>query len=577
MAADYARNMFESEFVEIVLFPQDSDQRMFLTAVGPDDRQISMQPTTLPNELESWQAIVDRTTAVQIVSPSESFPRTDYPIADAIGAPLKGDKGVFGAILICNRLGDVSVFGESDIRLLETFAAQLSVSLENGRLEDSLAQLTDLKEELKHQATHDALTKLANRSLFSERVELALERLGKDEKFIAVMFLDLDDFKTVNDSLGHAAGDELLIQMAERLRQSCRPEDVVARLGGDEFAILLEDLLVPSDGTDVADRIIASLKNTFDIEGKDLTVHSSIGIAFGGHGEKVDQLMRNADAAMYAAKTSQKGTFRIFEDAMHSEMIRPPGIAIRPLESCHQGRVSCRIPTDRDLMTGNITGFEALVRWNHPTRGLVQPNSFIPFAEETGLIVPIGRYVLDQACKQLSEWASTFPDRPITVAVNLSPRQLIESDIVSTVARTVETYEVPRQRLVLEITETVLMNVASSTLDDLKRLGIRFAIDDFGTGYSSLSYLDRLPIDIIKIDKSFVDRLTPDEESPLVRTVLQIGQSLDLDTVVEGIETEYQLNRLQDLGCDKGQGYLMAKPLDATAATELLARGAEFG
>lgn len=576
VAADYARNMFEAEFVELVLLPDDQGTASYLTAIGPEDRSVSMAPIDLKAGMDTWQSIVSSETSFRIEDGDTAFGEREFEIHDAIAAPLRGDKGTFGAMLVCNRLGDVSTFEESDLRLLDTFAAQVSVSLENGRLEDSLAQLTDLKEELKHQATHDALTKLANRSLFSERVELALERLGKDEKFVAVMFLDLDDFKTVNDSLGHAAGDELLIQMADRLRQSCRPEDVVARLGGDEFAILLEDLLVPSDGTDVADRIIASLKHPFDLEGKDLTVHSSIGIAFGGNGEKVDQLLRNADAAMYAAKTSQKGTFRIFEDAMHSEMIRRLELRSDLSKAVIKGELHVAYQPIVDLMSGHITGFEALIRWNHPTRGLVQPNSFIPFAEETGLIVPIGRYVLDQACRQLSEWSTAFPDRNITVAVNLSPRQLMESDIVPTVARTVESHGIPRQRLVLEITETVLMNIASSTLDDLKQLGIRFAIDDFGTGYSSLSYLDRLPIDIIKIDKSFVDRLTPDEESPLVRTVLQIGQSLNLDTIVEGIETEHQLGRLQELGCDKGQGYLMAKPLDSTAATELLTRGADF-
>lgn len=576
VSAEYARSMFEAEFVEIVILPEDVTHLPIVCADGPDDRKVSMQARDLGTDVSAWQKIAEQGHAVLLRDTDIELLNTDFAIEDAVAAPLRGDHGVFGVILIANQLGDMSQFGETDVRLLDTFAAQVSVSLENGRLEDSLAQLTDLKEELKHQATHDALTKLANRSLFAERVEMALDRLDKDETFVAVLFLDLDDFKTVNDSLGHAAGDELLIQMAERLRQSCRPDDVVARLGGDEFAILLEELLVPSDGTDVAERIIESLHRSFAIEGKDLTVHSSIGIAFGGSGELVDQLLRNADAAMYAAKTSQKGTFRIFEDAMHSEMIRRLELRSDLSKAVIKGELNVVYQPIVDLASGKITGFEALVRWDHPTRGTVQPNSFIAFAEETGLIVPIGRYVLEQACKQLATWSAEFPDRSITVSVNLSPRQLVEADATLNIATILAGHDIPRDRLVLEITETVLMTIAGSTLDDLKSLGIRFAIDDFGTGYSSLSYLDRLPIDIIKIDKSFVDRLTSDQESPLVRTVLQIGQSLGLDTVVEGVETEHQLSRLQELGCAKGQGYLLAKPMDAVAAHELLTRGNNF-
>lgn len=560
-SAEYAMEMFEADFVEIALLADNTDGLVYRTAVGPDQRRIEMEQTDLGPEYESWTKIAHSGRAMLVADPLREFPRTEHPIKDAVAAPLTGDGGVLGVILIANRLGDTSHFVESDVRLLETFAAQVSVSLENGRLEDSLAQLTELKEELRHQASHDSLTKLANRTLFAERVEYAVETLPEEHQFVGVLFLDLDDFKTVNDSLGHAAGDELLIQVATRLKASCRPEDVVARLGGDEFAVLLEDLRDLSDGTDVAERILRGFLAPFAIEGKDLTVRTSIGIAFGGRNEDTDQLLRNADAAMYSAKVNRKGTYRVYEDEMHAEMIRRLELRADLTDSVNRGELEVVYQPIVDLRTGDISGFEALIRWNHPTRGVVQPSQFIPFAEETGLIGKIGRFVLRAACRQAREWHLTYPDVDWSMAVNLSPRQLSDADFVGEVSRALRETGLPSNKLILEITENVLMHTSARTLDELRDLGVRLAIDDFGTGYSSLSYLDRLPIDIVKIDKSFVERLNPDEESPLVRAVVQIGQSLGLETIVEGIETAHQLSRLQDLGSTLGQGYFLAMPM----------------
>jgi diguanylate cyclase (GGDEF)-like protein len=567
-AAIYAQDMFEAEVVEIILLPEES-KSAYLTAVGPDDRRVVMEPFDLGSGEALFHSIANSPGAMLITDPT-MFGRDGWHLEDGVAAPLSGDHGTFGVIIVANRINDVSQFEESDVRLLETFASQVSVSLENGRLEDSLAQLTDLKEELRHQALHDSLTKLANRTLFSEGVDSAIDRCVNDDHFIAVMFLDLDDFKTVNDSLGHAAGDDLLVQVANRLRSYTRPEDVVARLGGDEFAILLEDLLSPIGATDVAERIIAGMTIPFNLEGKELKVHTSIGIAFGGSIDRPDQIMRNADAAMYAAKQTRKGTYRVFEDAMHAEMIRRLELKADLTEAVARDELVLRYQPIVDLATGQITGVEALVRWQHPTRGIVPPAQFIPFAEESGLIVAIGAFVLEQAVVKAVEWQNARPDEFLTMAVNLSPRQLAEVDMAAMIRETITRHGLEPRRLIIEITENVVMQTTVSLLDDIRDLGVRLAIDDFGTGYSSLASLDRLPIDIIKIDKSFTDRLNPDEESPLVRTVLQLGDALGIDTVVEGIETAHQLRRLQQLGCAKGQGYLLSPPLAAEEIEALL-------
>ncbi len=569
-AAGYAQNMFEAEFVEIMLLPDEVGNQAYLTAIGPGARHEAMEPADLGDEEEAWMEFAESGRAMLVEQPRAQFPRSRYVVEDAIVAPLTSDDGVLGVILVANRLADVSNFGESDVRLLETFASQVSVSLENGRLEDSLAQLTELKEELRHQALHDSLTKLANRTLFSDGVETAMRNNLREDRFISVMFLDLDDFKTVNDSLGHAAGDELLIQVAKRLRKTTRPDDLVARLGGDEFAVLLEGLADPREATDVAERILAGMRESFKIESKELNVRTSIGIAFGGINEPPEQLLRNADAAMYAAKQTGKGTFRVFEDEMHAEMIRRLELKADLADALRKDQLTLVYQPVVDLSSGHLVGVEALVRWNHPTKGVINPGQFIGFAEETGLIGRIGEFVLDEACRQAAEWRAAFPTRQFTMAVNLSPKQITEVDVAGQVATALAVHGVPASALVVEITENVLMQTSLRTLDELRDLGVRIAIDDFGTGYSSLAYLDRLPIDVVKIDKSFVDRLTPNGETALVRTVLQIGDALGLGTIVEGIETDHQLRRLQQLGCTRGQGYYLSKPVGPHELAELL-------
>jgi len=566
-AAKFAQNMFEAEVVEITLLPDDENQPAYRTSIGPDEKHSTMQPVSLGGELEALREITVGGEATFVHDAASKFAGRATEMTDVMAAPLTRNGQVFGVLLLANRLGDVSEFDRSDVRLLETFASQVSVSLENGRLEDSLLQLTELKDQLRHQALHDSLTQLANRTLFTERVEAAIDT--EPNELVAVLFLDLDDFKTVNDSLGHAAGDTLLTQVANRLRTLTRPHDIVARLGGDEFAVLVGELGDPRQATDVAQRIIDGLIPPFSIEGRDLTVRSSIGVAYGtGRGIEADQLLRNADAAMYAAKQSTKGTFRVFEDEMHAELIRRLELKADLRAAIDQGDLHVKYQPIVDLFTGEISGVEALVRWDHPTRGEVPPSMFIAFAEETGQIEAIGRLVMDRAIADIGHLHRLFPDRRLSMAVNLSPRELGDPDFAREIAARLNRHGVERDLLVLEITENIVMQTAIGTLDDLRILGVRIAIDDFGTGYSSLAYLDRLPIDLIKIDKSFVDRLA--EETPLVRTVLQLGQAIGMDSVIEGIETPDQLDRLRELGCSYGQGYFLSRPLDLQQLEALL-------
>jgi len=390
---------------------------------------------------------------------------------------------------------------------------------------------------------------------------------------VAVLFLDLDDFKVVNDSLGHAAGDQMLIAVAGRLQGACRPGDTVARLGGDEFAVLVEDITDTSEALAVADRITEKLNAVFSVDNKKVGTRASIGIAFADQGEDPDQLLRNADAAMYAAKRNGKGGWQVFEPSMHIEVRKRLELRHDLKEAIAQEDLTLSYQPIVDMRSGQIVAVESLVRWNHPERGDIAPSQFIPFAEETGLIGPIGRWVLREACHQARRWEKINPgvESPIRVAVNLSPAQLTDDGLVDEVRRTLLEEGLPADRLILEITETVMMQTSIRKLKELKELGVQLAIDDFGTGYSSLSYLDRLPVDIVKVDKSFTARLGFAHEVPqLVKTVVQLGDALGLETIVEGIESIEQYDQIKELGCLNGQGFLFAEPLSARAIGALL-------
>jgi diguanylate cyclase (GGDEF)-like protein/PAS domain S-box-containing protein len=418
-----------------------------------------------------------------------------------------------------------------------------------------------LEQKLTFQAFHDPLTRLANRSLFRERVEHALDRRKLSDT--AVLFIDLDNFKTINDSLGHAAGDHVLVETAHRLRSALRTEDTAARLGGDEFAVLLEDADVTAAAR-VAERIRSALGVPFWVLGQEVYISASIGIAVYDQGETAGELLRNADVAMYTAKSKGKSRFEIFEPQMHDAVMARLGLEAELRRAIDRQEFVVYYQPIVRLSTGEVIGAEALVRWQHPTRGLVLPMEFIPLAEETGLIVPLGAWILRQACHQLADWQRMRGGgEPFVMNVNLSSRQLVRDVIADEVAAAVDESGIRASWLVLEVTETVLMAdpvIAAAALGHIRDLGVRVALDDFGSGYSSLSHLRRFPIDIVKIDKSFVDDVAGDgAESAIARGIIELGRAMKIQTVAEGIEVDEQAETLRSLGCELGQGFYFSE------------------
>jgi len=437
-----------------------------------------------------------------------------------------------------------------------------------------------VEEQLAHQAFHDSITGLANRALFRDRVEHALERQTRDGEPVSVLFMDLDDFKTINDSLGHAAGDRLLAEVGDRLRSSLRAADTAARLGGDEFAILLEDGGDGVDAAEVAARILASLEGPFHLEGKEVFARASIGIASADHTrtagpEGAEELLRNADVAMYMAKEAGKGRYQVFEPAMHDTALKRLELKADLQRAVDNHEFVLHYQPVIELESGAIEGMEALLRWVHPQRGIVPPLDFIPLAEETGLIVPIGRWVLREACLQARDLQQRYPTNPpLSMAVNLSARQLQRPEIVGEIAEALMETGIEPSSLILEITESVMMqdmDLSIQRLAELKELGVKLAVDDFGTGYSSLNYIRRFPVDILKVDKSFVDGVNlGGEESALTAAIIELAGILKLRPVAEGIERADQLEKLLDLKCDLGQGFYFARPLPLEGIDELL-------
>ena len=434
-----------------------------------------------------------------------------------------------------------------------------------------ISKWKELEEELTRQAFHDPLTSLPNRELFIDRLEHALGRRRRHAKGVAVLFLDLDDFKTVNDSLGHAEGDNLIRQVAGRLAGTVRPGDTAARLGGDEFALLLEDI-DEEQVVGVAERVLAELEAPFDLGDRSLLVGASIGIALSSAElTTATDMLRAADIAMYETKAAGKASYRVFERAMHQATTERLRLGADLRGAVERGEFVLHYQPTVDLATRSVVGMEALVRWAHPERGLLAPAEFIPLAEHSGLIVPLGNLVLKEACRQGRAWQEARPDRPTGISVNLSAIQLQDSGLVAAVSLALEESELPPELLTLEMTESVMASDDAHILRrlrQLKGLGVRLAIDDFGTGYSSLSYLRSFPIDVVKIDRSFVEGIANgSEEAALVRAIVRLAHSLKLKTVAEGVETEGQARRLRSAGCDHAQGFFFARPLDARDAS----------
>jgi len=433
---------------------------------------------------------------------------------------------------------------------------------------------TEAERQLRHQAFHDPLTGLANRALFIDRLEHALALRAEHGGEVAVLFLDLDDLKAVNDSLGHLAGDALLELVGERLRTTLSPGDTISRLGGDEFAILVEDVESPHAVVAVAERLVASLQDPFVVAERQVYVTASIGITIG---DDVEGLLRSADLAMYRAKSSGKAQYAVYAPWMDADVGALELVAELRRASIEDEFVVQYQP-EVELATGVVVGLEALVRWRHPTRGLLAPSEFVPLAEETGRIVAIGRWVLAEACRQLAEWRRSLPSETLRVSVNVSPRQVRGPGLVSDVREALAAAGLPPDALVLEITESVLAHRRDEmrrVLDDVVGLGVKLALDDFGTGYSSLALLQDLPVHTLKIDRSFVHELERvPERRAFVRAIIELAGALGLGVVAEGIEDEAQARVLEQLGCRHGQGFHYAAPLAPDAVAELLAIGA---
>ena len=541
------------------------DQRVVAAAgdgaaevVGATGRLAGL-PAELREALERYQpAYGERLAAAELAAAVDFTPKT----GGLLLLPLRANTGRLGLLVAASDrpLPD-------DVRgSLQTLADQVALGLE----------AATLTEELTRRAFHDSLTGLANRALLHDRLDRAIARTRRHGTQTALLLLDMDGFKLVNDSLGHEAGDDVLVGVADRIRGCVRAVDTVGRLGGDEFAIVLEDAGGTATAVAAAERVAAALAPPIEVDGHLVTARVSIGLATTEDGQLDSAaLLRNADVAMYHAKQRHAGAWELFQPRMHAEAADRRSLGADLQHALPRGELVVHYQPILALDSRTITGVEALLRWRHPTRGLVPPAEFIPLAEETGLIGAIGHWVLEQACRQVAAWRATLPQgRGLVLSVNLSPAQLDAPDLVERVAAALLATGLPPRLLVLELTEGIMARDTertSATLARLKALGLRLAIDDFGTGFSSLGYLERFPIDILKIDRSFVARIGGDAgAAPLADAVVRLGYALGLETIAEGIETDQQLAALHALGCHAGQGYLLARPSEPERIRALL-------
>jgi diguanylate cyclase (GGDEF)-like protein len=483
-----------------------------------------------------------------------------YHIETAMAAPVRDQGRVVGSLVVATRTAGRR-FSQVEQDVLLAFAEHASLAVTDARMVD----------DARHRAMHDSLTGLPNRALFIDRLAHALASARRRRTGVAVLFLDLDNFKVVNDSLGHTAGDDLLLAVGGRLRETLRRSDTIARFGGDEFGILVEDVEHERDAIRVAEQVAALFVHPFSLDAREHFVSASIGIAISdAAADKPDTLIRNADAAMYRAKSHGRGGYELFDEIMRARALERLRIESELRAALTRDELRLVYQPIVSLATGAVTGAEALVRWQHPERGELAPAEFITVAEESGLIVRLGEWVLTAACEEAARWAAMRPDGPpLNVSVNLSARQVAESRLAEVVAEALERSGLDPANLVLEITESVLLEDADTPKDTLravKDLGVRLVLDDFGTGYSSLGYLKRLPLDGLKIDRQFVAGLgTDSDDTAIVSAVTGMAHGLGLTVIAEGVETEGQRDALRALGCQRAQGYLFWRPVSAAA------------
>jgi diguanylate cyclase (GGDEF)-like protein len=559
------RESFRVRSAEIILFGGAGEQPL-RTSLDVDGAAQTMQPVDHDLATALRRCLRDEQAAV--VSRSSAPPALASHLADrgfnkvAI-APVPGETRVVGAMLLGDCLGAVADFTGADLRLFETLAGHVGMSLEFDRLEQSIRRMRELQGALERQAYRDPLTDLANRALFMRRLN---ESLARQSGTSTVLFLDLDDFKRINDHSGHASGDAVLIAAAERIRNCVRPRDLPARLGGDEFAVLLEDA-AGRDGEEVAHRIVSLLSEAITVAGRPSWVRASVGIASAaaGGGIDADDLMRHADIAMYRAKQAGKGQVRSFAADMDPNALTSAPARDEILAALEAGEFVAHYQPIVAVDSGDVVAAEALVRWNHPRHGLLTPANFVPAAEATGTIPGIDRAVLEQACREAAAWTEEDGYTPgAAVHVNLSGEGLRTNELVGVVEDVLRRTGLAPRRLVLELTESVLiaeLPTARPVLSSLRALGVRIALDDFGTGYSSLSCLRSLPVDILKVAKPFVDGAgrTPHDHA-LLAMIIELGSLFGVEVVAEGIEHQDQLDALAELRCDMGQGFLLGRP-----------------
>ena len=564
---------FRVEMAEIVLVSADGQPplRTWLSEQGDKEAMTPIERGIADDLIE---LVETEGPVVALEAPFGSTRLREYMetrgVTHAMLAVLRSNERVVGTLMLANRPGVGNRFDDEDLRLFEALANNTSVALQFDRLEQSIWQMRELQEQLQHQAFHDPLTDLANRSLFNNQVK---DALAQNAGPIAVLFVDVDDFKAVNDTLGHSVGDEVLMMIAERLRACILPTDIVARLGGDEFAILVQHVDEPEDAARaVAERIIHSFARPALAHHHQVTVSVTIGIATGRpERDHADAIIRNADVAMYNAKRAGKNRYVLFDPSMRAAVLERHGLHTELQRAVEEEAFRVDYQPIVALDDGRPAAVEALVRWQRPGTGPVLPSEFIPLAEETGLITAMGQFVLRQACRDAYAWLEHgLIDDDFAVQVNISAVELEDPDLVGRVEAVLDESGLPAHHLVLELTESAVLRDAirgASTLAQLRGLGVRLALDDFGTGYSSLSYLRALPFDMLKIARPFVEGAAHrPQEASFLRMILELGRTLGMQVVAEGIETADQLALLQSLGCEYGQGFLLGRPARALEA-----------
>jgi diguanylate cyclase (GGDEF)-like protein len=572
----HVRTMFRAEVAELtIVATHDGEEHLRATSRGDDPAAPMVTIGVALDDPLLQRAIDERMPKLIALADPASEPR----FRNAMVAPLIGEHRVIGTLVVADRLSDISTFDLSDLRLFETLTSHIAVSLENDQLEQSLHRLAKLKDELNHQANHDSLTGLGNRALFTDAVNERLAATYPGGRVLVVLFLDLDDFKIVNDTRGHPAGDALLRAVGQRISATVRGDDIAARLGGDEFAVVLWDREDLVGVRRLASRLLDTFADPFIIDSQLLSVRASIGVAanFAGR-QSCEDLMKNADVAMYVAKASGKGRVVMFEPSMAAALQQETETVSSLKRAITAGELVLHYQPVFNLETGDVVGTEALVRWNHPTRGFLAPAEFIGIAERSDLIVDLGEWVLCTALAQLRRWQDRGePFRSWWMSVNVSSRQLDQGNFVARVDALVQASGVTPGSLALELTESGLIanaEEASEKLKELRELGVGLLIDDFGTGYSSLAYLQRFPVSTLKIAREFVDiDPGPAGEWGLAATVIAMAKTLGLDVIAEGVEQPGQLQRLKDLGCPLAQGFLLARPVPAETLEALLFPG----